>query len=64
MPLAFFGPRGHGDHGAVGQHDHDVLVPRRRPVRDRAICFGGHVEGVAVCFSSWRPLCERCFSAV
>ena len=20
------GPRGHGHHGAVGQHDHDVLV--------------------------------------
>ena len=45
--LGVLGPRGHGDHGAVGQHDHDVLV-RGGDLFEQGDLLGGHVEGVAV----------------
>ena len=45
--LGVLGPRGHGDDGAVGQHDHDVLV-RGGDLFEQGDLLGGHVEGVAV----------------
>lgn len=41
------GPRGHGDDGAVGQHDHDVLV-RGGDLFEQGDLLGGHVEGFAI----------------
>ena len=45
--LGVLGPRGHGDDGAVGQHDHDVLV-RGGDLFEQGDLLGGHVEGFAI----------------
>lgn len=42
--LGVLGPRGHGDDGAVGQHDHDVLV-RGGDLFEQGDLLGGHGRG-------------------